>query len=44
VCHQAEDPLYGLHTVWLARAVAKNSDHTAEQCVAADRSHRPCAG
>ena len=30
VSHQAEDPLCGLHTVWLARAGAKNSDHTAE--------------
>ena len=32
------DPLCGLHTVWLARVVAKNADHTAKHCVAADRS------
>jgi SAM-dependent methyltransferase len=44
VCHQAEDPLCGLHTVWLAAAVAKNSDHIADQGVAADHSDRPCAG
>lgn len=28
VSHQAEDPLCGLHTVWLAQAVANNSDPT----------------
>jgi hypothetical protein len=44
VVHQAEDPLCGLHTVWLARAVANNSDHTAEQCVTADHSDGPCSG
>jgi hypothetical protein len=33
-----EDPLCGLHTVWRARVVAKNADHTADQCGAADRS------
>jgi len=42
VFHQAEDPLCGLHTVWLARAVANNSDHTAEQGVAADSNFLSC--
>ena len=38
VFHQAEDPLCGLHTVWLARAVANNSDHTAEPLSAGDEA------
>jgi SAM-dependent methyltransferase len=37
VFYQAEDPLCALHTVWLAQAVVKSSDDTAEQGGAAYR-------